>query len=141
MTLLILGVLALTSTIVLGQNLGSTCTDSGPFCIPQLSCKNGTCACDYTWQIYDAQLRKCVSPVGGFCKGDGSLRCTQNSKCSSKEQAFKDYLGFCICESPFVTVAGPSCDASSSKAGLTNVADPPPLLCCPGNNSNAQNKL
>lgn len=135
--IIVFAVLALFAISTLGQGVGSKCTETGPSCSPGLTCKNETCECDFTWQFYDGKLSQCVSPVGGFCKGDESLKCTPNSVCSSKDTALQDYLGFCFCSAPFDTMTG-SCDGSA-KPTDTDPANPPPLVCCPTTSS--QNKL
>ncbi|CAG7725581.1 unnamed protein product [Allacma fusca] len=118
-----------TLELVSSQKFGDPCNFEGQACgfSRKLTCKNKICGCDFTWQSFDEKYQKCQSPLGGFCYRNGTLPCVNNAKCSANN----DFLGFCLCEEPFVAVSGSSCDETKTFSSRNNKDSP--LICCPSN--------
>jgi len=64
--------------------IGQPCSYAGNECNPlgMIVCKNEKCSCLDELQVYDKEMRRCVSPAGTYCKYDGvQLGCVKNAIC------------------------------------------------------------
>lgn len=89
--------------------IGKPCNYGPDECNPSamVVCKNGRCNCLDELQVYDLDMRRCVSPAGTHCKYDGvQLGCVKNSIC------YPFYFWVpprCICSPRYVQTKNRTC--------------------------------
>jgi hypothetical protein len=101
--------------------IGQPCNYGQNECNPlgMVVCKNEKCSCLDELQIYDAEMRRCVSPVGTHCKYDTiQLGCVKNAIC------YPFYYWTpprCICKPNYIQAANRTCILSQELKG--NIVD------------------
>lgn len=89
--------------------IGQPCTYGPEECNPlgMVVCKNSRCQCYDKLQVYDKEVRRCVSPAGTHCKYDSlQLGCVKNAIC------YPFYYWIpprCLCKPGYVQTANRTC--------------------------------
>lgn len=106
--------------------IGSACSYLPGECNPlgMVVCKNGRCQCLDELQVYDFDMKRCVSPAGTHCKYDSlQLGCVKNAICYP---FFYWIPPKCLCKPGYIQTKSRQCvpeleyNKNASNAGIVN---------------------